>query len=782
MRKTVIDIQEMSDSKELYGSRPNPFVPAFIYCLLLLLLAAAAYSCFGKIEIVTRSSGVVRPNDDVSTVSSLVSGRITAVNYSDGQLVHAGEPLFSVDMSELQIRINSLEASREKLLEQKQMLEKFLDGIEAGENPFSDNAKSKEYPYYVQFQDYLLALKNTQQTIDFDVNKNGSSIQSLNEQIAALQYQLNGWYAYRDSIYQGANVAGDYPEYANMYELYAETMAALYNDYVVQFNKILHDADSDSSAYYLSIYQEQLADYNKLIELIEADAAEYPAPKEGTAWLLFEEYRKNLDEYTRQYQAAKETYEYYLNGGAVGENEEALLAYSKTMLEGYQYYLQSVLDKQDRFDDTRDSAFYRSLYTEYSGQYQSLEDNLTTAQRLYDEQSAALAGLRESVSQYETLAQDPGASEDVKAEYARLKEELKAAEAALSGYAEAISAAQTELESFQTNTILAIRNTITRLEAEIAEKEVSLGGPSADYNTSAAKTKMESAQSALESYKNSALLEYRQRKIELESKIHELNTAISAVDVNQTLDTLNESFESSVAQKQMQTISQIDNSIQSLQNQIISARSSVRGYQVAAGMYENNVDENGDPLPIAMAVVEQTTATVNGIESMETQLRELDSQLDQLQMQRDQGTILAEQSGVVNVTTALVPGDVIASGNVIATIIPVNESELKAQIYVSSADMGNMKIGDEIRYNIPALPSSQYGTVSGKVLSVSQDALVQNGQFSGYFLVEGSLECAELVDRDGNVGKITIGMQIEARIVTQRKTIIRYLLEKINLD
>ena len=77
--------------------------------------------------------------------------------------------------------------------------------------------------------------------------------------------------------------------------------------------------------------------------------------------------------------------------------------------------------------------------------------------------------------------------------------------------------------------------------------------------------------------------------------------------------------------------------------------------------------------------------------------------------------------------------------------------------------------------------SVYYGIVSGKVLSISQDVLVQDGQYSGYFLVEGSVGNTELRDKDGNIGKITIGMQTEAKIVTQTKTIIRYLLEKINL-
>ena len=43
MRKTIIDISEMSDSKEVYGQRPNPAISWFIYCLVALLVTWPMY-------------------------------------------------------------------------------------------------------------------------------------------------------------------------------------------------------------------------------------------------------------------------------------------------------------------------------------------------------------------------------------------------------------------------------------------------------------------------------------------------------------------------------------------------------------------------------------------------------------------------------------------------------------------------------------------------------------------------------------------------------------------
>ena len=47
--------------------------------------------------------------------------------------------------------------------------------------------------------------------------------------------------------------------------------------------------------------------------------------------------------------------------------------------------------------------------------------------------------------------------------------------------------------------------------------------------------------------------------------------------------------------------------------------------------------------------------------------------------------------------------------------------------------------------------------------------------------MEASIENKTLKDKDGNRGQLAVGMEAEAKIVTQKKSIIRYLLEKIDL-
>ena len=80
-----------------------------------------------------------------------------------------------------------------------------------------------------------------------------------------------------------------------------------------------------------------------------------------------------------------------------------------------------------------------------------------------------------------------------------------------------------------------------------------------------------------------------------------------------------------------------------------------------------------------------------------------------------------------------------------------------------------------------ALPGSEFGEVTGTITRVSKDVTQNEGQYSGYYVVEGSLEQDTLTDLEGNRDKIALGMQLEARIITKEITIIRYLLDKLGL-
>lgn len=627
MRKEIYDIREMTDSKELYSERPNPFIAAFVYCLVGLIAAALIFSFFGKVDIVATAAGVVRPNDDISTVSGLVGGRVVEVNMDDGQQVQAGDLLFKVDTSENKITLKSLKKNAAEYKSEIAAYNKFIKNAGTGRNPFSSDRSNSEYTYYIEFQNYVLSLKNGKLSADYDEDSTKQTVRTLKKQITEYEKEIEGLTAYKNSIEQGKDCCQEFPEYSIRYNLYTASMEALEQEYQSQKRQIEVSTAAESNRNYINQYTEDISEYEYLLESIKKGKSCFPTAEKTVCRLLYDDYLAGTAEYERNYQNAKEMYEYYLEMRQADES-----------------------------------------------------------------------------------------------------------------------------------------------------KEVS------DYDISTAKSKMESAKEAIETYKNGKTIEYSQTLAELKSKLKELKlTESSQRSKAELLAELEKSFTNSKEQQHFKSLSDTNSSIRSIKAELQSAKSNLKLNRLALELSQNSVDGGGQRLSVSMTSMQTLAAVLEKSDTLQMQLDEVNSQIKQLRTQIKQASVSASIDGVLNLPNPVIKGDVITAGTSIATIIPENETSFKVQLYVSNADIGNIKIGDEVKYNLAAFPSSQYGILKGAVTSISKDVLTRDGNYSGYYIVEASIENKTLEDKDGNKGQIAVGMETEAKIVTQKKSILRYLLEKIDL-
>lgn len=290
----------------------------------------------------------------------------------------------------------------------------------------------------------------------------------------------------------------------------------------------------------------------------------------------------------------------------------------------------------------------------------------------------------------------------------------------------------------------------------------------------------EGLEDAVQAYKNKMLSSYIAARDELISKSNNLQIQLNSIkETDQRLQELDDSFNSETSLIFLKAISQTDAEITSLESEKSSIETSVSLYDLTEERFDCSVTDSGDFEEISLYSAEHAISIINKLNTCENNLMAVRSEMDRAINQINQGSIVAAKSGFINMAVSPVVGDVISAGSPIATIIPANESGYRVQMYVGNSDIVGIKPGDEIRYDIAALPRGQYGIVEGMVLRVSGDTIMQNGEYSGYYLIEGSIPDEILYDRDGNEGEIGIGMKVTARIVTERKTIIRYLLEKV---
>ncbi|MGV8154869.1 MAG: HlyD family efflux transporter periplasmic adaptor subunit [Alkaliphilus sp.] len=111
--------------------------------------------------------------------------------------------------------------------------------------------------------------------------------------------------------------------------------------------------------------------------------------------------------------------------------------------------------------------------------------------------------------------------------------------------------------------------------------------------------------------------------------------------------------------------------------------------------------------------------------------------------------IRAVISGYINVITDITKGDLIASGAVVATIIPTRIVQHKALIYVANSDIAHIKKGDKIRLQFEALPHREYGELIGKITKIGVEPIIKEAIGTSFFLVEAEIEDKKLLGHKG---------------------------------
>lgn len=97
MKEITMSISELSDSRELLESKPYPIVTYFIYIVLGIIAIAITWSFFGEMDIVSKGSGIVRPDNGISIINNKVTGKVVESYLEEGKQVKKGDLLYVID-------------------------------------------------------------------------------------------------------------------------------------------------------------------------------------------------------------------------------------------------------------------------------------------------------------------------------------------------------------------------------------------------------------------------------------------------------------------------------------------------------------------------------------------------------------------------------------------------------------------------------------------------------------------------------------------------------------
>jgi HlyD family secretion protein len=155
-------------------------------------------------------------------------------------------------------------------------------------------------------------------------------------------------------------------------------------------------------------------------------------------------------------------------------------------------------------------------------------------------------------------------------------------------------------------------------------------------------------------------------------------------------------------------------------------------------------------------------------------LAELRERQQQLSQERRLYSLTAPVAGTVQQLAGKYAGSYVQAGELLGTISP--DGNLLAECYVSPKDIGFLRVGMPVRFQIDAFDYNQWGMVEGQVDDIGQDfVLVQERPV---FKVRCRLNRSYLQLKNGYRGTLRKSMTVRARFQLAERSLWQLLFDK----
>lgn len=158
-----------------------------------------------------------------------------------------------------------------------------------------------------------------------------------------------------------------------------------------------------------------------------------------------------------------------------------------------------------------------------------------------------------------------------------------------------------------------------------------------------------------------------------------------------------------------------------------------------------------------------------------SELTQTEEQLAKLKDRLDRVEVLSPVDGIVQDLRFRTVGGVIPPGATLMNVVPL-DGKLQAEVRVAPTDIGFVKKGQEVRLKVGTFDFMRYGTIQGQVEMVAPYSAVDEKQGS-YFKVIVGLE-HNYVGKDPSK-VIDPGMTVQADIITDRQSVLKYMLRPV---
>lgn len=143
---------------------------------------------------------------------------------------------------------------------------------------------------------------------------------------------------------------------------------------------------------------------------------------------------------------------------------------------------------------------------------------------------------------------------------------------------------------------------------------------------------------------------------------------------------------------------------------------------------------------------------------------------------KNQYVVTAPTSGTIFQTKGIQSGSFLSPGQTVAQISP--DEEIIAECYISPSDIGFIKMGQAVNFQIDAFNYNQWGLIEGKVSGISEDIISIDN--TPVFKIQCQLIAKNLQLKSGHKGYLKKGMTLTGRFFLSNRTLYQLLYDKMD--
>jgi len=163
------------------------------------------------------------------------------------------------------------------------------------------------------------------------------------------------------------------------------------------------------------------------------------------------------------------------------------------------------------------------------------------------------------------------------------------------------------------------------------------------------------------------------------------------------------------------------------------------------------------------------------LNSVVAEQSELGESLPRLEERVSRTVIRAPLDGIISRLNFRTPGGFVNTGDVILELVPTGEA-LIIEAKIMPKDISRISVDDDVRIRMSAYDSAKYGTVDGRVIRISPDAVVdkQNSDASHY-LVDVAIEGSLILENSNETVTFIPGMTATVDVISGKRTVLEYI-------